>query len=188
MELTIDKAKFSVYTDSDDYAEELGDSVWVFSYREVRRVCKKLRSFAKSRASRDIEAHLDECEEENEPDELGEASFCVSIPDEAIVIIAAMIHLGGEWSLNYQGGSSEYWFHHDMWHAQYDVSVDDRDGMVTMQIDEGAEMAAVLGGAENAKEHDVSIADIARELVNIEKAWPDRFGGEQFFLEDFLNS
>lgn len=188
MELIIDEAKFSIHTDSDDYAEELGDGVWTFSYREVKRVAKKLRSFLKCRASGDIEMHLDECRDETEPEELGNVSLSISSPDEAIAIVAAMIHLGGEWSLSYQGSESEYWFWHDMHHAEHDAYVDGRDGHTTLEVHEGCEMAAMLGGAESAKANGVPIADIARQLVKAEQAWTDRFGSEQFFLEDFLTS
>lgn len=188
MELTINEAKFNIYTDSDEYADELGDGVWTFSYREVKRIAKKLRSFLKCRASGDIEMHLDECEAETDAEELGDACFSISSPDEAIAIVAAMIHLGGEWSLNYQGSESEYWFWHDMHHAEHDTYVDERDGHTTLEVSEGCEMHAMIGGAERAKANGVPIADIARQLVKAEQAWSNRFGSEQFFLEDFLTS
>lgn len=188
MELLIDEAKFTIDTNCDDYTEELGDGVWTFSYREVKRVAKKLRSFLKCRASGDVEMHLEMCEEEAEADELGEACFPITNPDEAIAIVAAMIHLGGEWSLSYHGSESEYWFWHDMHHAQYDANVDARDGHVTLAVEEGCEIAAMEGGAEKAKAFGVPIADIARQLVKAEQAWPNRFGSEQFFLENFLTT
>ena len=100
--------------------------------------------------------------------------------------MAAMVQLGGEWDLNYQGGDSEYWFYHDMHHVEHDFHCDE-NGVINATVTEDAERIATIEGARKARRSGVSVGDIARQLVKVEQAWEQRFRNEAFFLEDFLD-
>ena len=187
--MQIEDATFTISVDCDEYSENLGEAMWYIPYREVKRILKRLTGFAASNVTSDLEQYVLNCEEENEDDKSQLADALVEVahdPDCAIALICAMIHLGGEWNLNYQGGDSEYWFYHDLHHAQNDFSILE-DGTVSAYISEEAEQVATAESALVAREAGVSVGDIARQLVKVEQEWGNRFSGEVFFLEDFLD-
>jgi hypothetical protein len=187
--ITIDKrATFNAIVDCEEYAESLGEGNWYFAYRVVKRLFKKLRCLEKQSMLGDLQYIIEACEEENEDNksELADAVLEISDADCAISLIAAMIQLGGEWDLSFTGGDSEYWFWHDLHHAEHDWHCCE-NGVVTAQVNEAAETVATAEGALKARDNGVSVGDIARQLVKIEQAWGQRFNGsEAFFLEDFL--
>lgn len=185
--LKIDNATFHYSTHAEDFEPEMvGDAEWTFNWREVKRVCKKLPKFADSSVCGDLEYLLDDCETDHDPEDLADATLTITDADLAIAIVCAMIHLGGEWEVHYTGHGSEYWFWHDMWHAENDFGICS-EGMCSVDIGSSDEAQAMIGGAKAAREHGVSVADIARQLVNAEKLWQERFGHEEYFLEKFLD-
>lgn len=183
-----DRATFNAITDCQEYSEMLGDGAWHFAYRVVKRLQKKLRCLSGQSILGDLQYAIEACEEEHDDDksELADAMVEITDADCAIGLVAAMIQLGGEWDLSYTGGDSEYWFWHDLHHAEHDFHCCE-NGVLTANVTESAEHTATVDAAKKARENGVAVGDIARQLVKIEQAWAQRFGGEAFFLEDFLD-
>ena len=185
--VTIDGATFNISTHCEDYEpEQLGDGAWTFQYREVMRVCKKLPRFLDSGVTGDLDTLLENCRDEHDPEELGDATLSVWEADTAIAVVCAMIHLGGTWDLHYDGHGSEYWFWHDMCHARYDFGICS-SGMCSADVDASAEMRAMIEGAKLARDNGVGMGDIVRQLVQAEQAWSERFGHDEFLIERFLD-
>ncbi len=189
MQVTIESATFHISTnqsnDWDSDEEFIGEGMFSFSYRQAKRVLKKLPNLGNLIG--DLEMHLAQIEEDYEDngEELDDATLSIQgSTDEPVALMCAMIHLGGEWEVYYEG-TLEYWFWHDLHHAEHDFHCN--DGVMTADVDENVERETSLESASTAKEKGVSLGDIARELANIEKAWPARFSTETFLLEDFLN-
>ena len=189
MEKTIENATFHINTTQEDYGDEenLGGGVWEFSYREIKRILKRLPALAEDSFTSEIPGQLEEVEESVEPYELATAGIQVYDADTAISLACAMIHLGGIWNLSYSG-QSEYWFWHDLYHAENDYCVNE-DGTITPGAHESAEIPASLESARNALNAGVSRGEIARQLVQIELAWEGRWGAGRTvqLLEDFLD-
>lgn len=116
-----------------------------------------------------------ECDDDDETDTITTADHLICF------LAAAATHLpkGTEIVLEYRG--REYWFFHDLIHAEYDSG----DG-TDIYVDADSEQRALIMGAKLAAEHAVSIADIVRELATAENEYKERFGYETDALVSFL--
>lgn len=188
MEIKINNATLSAsYSEADWMDENLGDSRWTFKWREVMRVCKKLPELEQSGMCYGLRDILEEARQDCEPEELPDLMVTLPDVDMGICVVACMIQLGGEWEI-YWEGDSEYWFFHDMTHAEFDFCPNAR-GKITLPegIPWEDEHRAMVLGAKKAREAGVSLGDIARQVARAELAWADRFGSENFMLEECLD-
>ena len=186
--MQIDNATFSVHYSASDWMDEnLGESQWTFKWREVMRVCKRMPLLEESRLCYGLRDQLEECKADHDAEDLADVMLTLSDVDMGISIVACMISLGGSWEI-YWEGSSEYWFFHDMCHAEYDHCPDSK-GNVAPAIAWEDEHRAMVLGAKNAREAGVKLGDIARQVANAERAWEERFGSENYtLLEECLDN
>ena len=175
MQITLDNATFDVTFRDHGYPEMTGDCYW-----EVNR--KQLAELAEaSDMSPDFFNDPDEDlaydpELHDEDDEV-----TVNSADALICFLAAASQQPkATYTLDYYG--SEYWFFHDLVHAEYDSG----DGSA-VYINEASEERALPEGAERAARAGVSISEILTELAKAQGEFKERFGYDFDAIESFLS-
>lgn len=168
MDTTIQLGVATIHAEVDDsmWVEYLGDSRWRFLKTDIEKIESHFDMFG----SRLYERHedLDTLEDDDW------VEYCNT--DSGILILACMEKLGGEWSIEWSG-ESEYWFFHDVDHAQFDTWVGEKGNSPELTIDSGSqEERALINGAKSALRAGVSLGSVCQQLAKAEKYFEERFG------------
>ena len=183
MQLEIGKAKFEVSIRDEDMGGEFpGECCWMLDAKSVRLILERFPKLESSFSIPDaIGNAIEECDELDElPERLEDLpddwNLLFRDADAGIVLVQAMIEIGGEWSVSWEG-EGEMWFFHDWDHAVNDAH-DNGNGGIDVQIDGDREERAYVAGARGAIRNGADIGDICNALAAIVEPFRERFGYE----------
>tara|TARA_R110002126_G_C10490983_1_gene504898 strand:+ start:139936 stop:140553 length:618 start_codon:yes stop_codon:yes gene_type:complete len=185
MQLEIGKAKFEVSIRDEDMGGEFpGECCWMLDAKSMCLILERFPELDNSFSIPDgIQEAIENWTEENEETE---CYTLADLPDDwqisfrdadsGIVLVCAMIEIGGEWSLSWEG-EGEMWFFHDWDHAVNDAH-DNGNGGIDVAIDGDREERAYVAGARGAIRNGADIGDICNALAAVVKPFHERFGYE----------
>lgn len=164
----------------DDLGGELqGECAWTFSVGDLRRVFKKFPGLENTAMVPDAIGDAIENAEpngkdaENFGDLDSDDAIRIQDADSGILIVAAMIDIGGEWSIDWEG-ENVFWLFHDWCHITYDTSCNIDD--VSIYVDADREARAFREGAKLALASDVSLSSVCEALASSVEPFNERFG------------
>lgn len=183
--ITIGNATVNLSTDTYEGGEYAGEGTWTFEYDAFEAIPQGFEHRyimgSGERGADSIRGMIvDECGDL----EIGE-SFSVGNADLAIVILATLGHVGGEFDVSYEGADSEFWAFHDFAHARHSTTVD--DGGAEIFVDGGEEDETHVRGGLEALRHGVPLAEIVRAIASSEGDFRERFGYESTALDSLLS-
>ena len=167
MNVTKQLGNATICADIDDsmWVDTIGDSVWRFQKRDIERIESEFDMFGTRLYER-----TEDLDDYEEPDDFVEFHNV----DAGILIVACMLKLGGEWSIEWSG-ESEYWFFHDLDHAEFDVWVGGEGTRPDFSVEGESEVRALVNGAQEAIRAGVDLSSVCQQLAQAEKQFEERF-------------